>query len=454
MQPRNSSETLAGGDGHEKPSAAAPARGVTAAPGTGRRLSVGVAIFAVVLIVAFLIVHLLRSRQTQTLDADTAAAAGAAPAVDVVRVRTAPDTNLLTLPGETRGWYESTIYARVSGYAADWLVDIGDRVKKGQVLATIDTPELDAQLAATQAKLKASQAEVKVSQSSVDFAKSNYERIWFSPKGVVAQQDRDQAKAEYEGSIAKLNAADAQVNLDQADVDRLNSLEAFKKVTAPFAGIITDRRIDIGDLVTAGSTASTTSLFAIEQADKIRVFVDVPQAASAQIKVGMAAPVTTSEFIGRVFTGTVARTAGAIDPASRTLRVEVDIANPDLALLSGMYVQVAFSVRDAASLQIPASALVFRSTGPAVAVIDDADRVSFHDVSIARDQGDVVQIGSGLAKNDRIALNISSQIVDGQLVRPIESDEPAAPAPHEPVAQTNAAASPGPDQVIPEQAAK
>jgi RND family efflux transporter MFP subunit len=385
-------------------------------PRTGLKLGVGVAVFATALAIAFVLAHHRRAAEVASLAYETESAAAAPLAVDVVRVQMAPKTEPLTLPGETRAWYQTTLYARVNGYVEKWLVDIGDRVKKGQVLATIETPDLDDQLTAAQAKLKASEAQVKVAQANADFAKSTYTRWWESPQGVVSDQEKQEKKQEYDGSAAQLDAARAQVNLDKADVERLSTLAQFKQVTAPFDGVITGRRIDIGDLVTAGSTQNTTSLYSLAQSDQIRVFVDVPQSAAVNLKEGAVAQTTSSDLPGKIFAGKIARTSNAIDPVSRTLHVEVDIPNPDMTLLPGMYVQVQFQVNRAGLLQVPASALLFRSTGPQVAVVDDQGKVNFRDVTIARDQGDVVELNSGLDANDRVALNISSQIIDGDKV--------------------------------------
>ena len=389
--------------------------------GTGRRLGIFASTFAIVLLVAFYLVHHSKERDQALLETTTAERAEQPPPVDVVKVELAPPTQMLTLPGETRGWYSSTIYARVSGYLAKWFVDIGDHVKKDQVLATIDTPELDAQLAAAQAQLTAEQAEERVKEADAEFAKTTYERWQGSPKGVVSEQEREDKKARYEGGIAQLNAAKARVELDRANVERLTFLTKFKEVTAPFEGVITERRVDIGDLVTAGSTANTTSLFRIVQSDQIRVFADVPQSASVHLDVGTATEITTADRPGRVFKGNIARTSRSIDPRARTLRVEVDLPNNDFVLIPGMYVTVAFHLRPTTFVQVPASALLFRAAGPQVAVIDKSDTVKFQDVSIARDNGSFVEIASGLSEGDRVALNISNQIADGQKVTIAES---------------------------------
>jgi RND family efflux transporter MFP subunit len=398
----------------------------TYAPGTGNRLRIFAAGFAITLAIAFFVVQHLKNRDVTTLETATAAVAEQPRPVEVVKVELAPPVQLLTLPGETQGWYNSTIYARVSGYVASWVADIGDRVKKDQVLATIDTPELDAQLAAAQAQYAASEADVKVRESEAEFAKSTFDRWQGSPKGVVSDQEREDKKARYASSIAQLNAAKARVNLDQANVDRLTYLTRFKQVTAPYEGVITERRVDIGDLVTAGSTASTTLLFRIAQSEQIRVFANVPQSVSVDVGDGTMAQVTASEYPKRIFEGKVTRTSKAIDPRARTLRVEVDLANKDLALLPGMYVQVAFHLRPTSFVQVPASALLFRASGPQVALIEGDGTVKFQDVTIGRDEGNFVEIASGLSEGDKVALNISNQIADGDRVTVREEPKTAA----------------------------
>jgi RND family efflux transporter MFP subunit len=374
------------------------------------------AIVAACLAAGFLVVHHMRGQAATEL-ADTTKAEAAAPqAVVVVRAGNAPTTQALTLPGETAAWYESTIYARVNGYVAKWFVDIGDHVKKGEILATIETPELDAELGSAAAKLKAADAEVRVRQAQAAFAKTTYQRWRDSPRGVVSEQERESKKADFDSTVAQENAAAAEVNVDQSDVDRLTALERFKQVTAPYDGTIIERHIDIGNLVTAGSTASTTSLYRLSLNDPMRVFVDVPQSAAADIGVGLDATVTANSLPNRQFHGTVARTARSIDPRARTLRVEVDLPNKDSALVPGMYVQVAFRLKARGLVEVPASAMVFRTRGPQVAIVDKSGVVRFRPVEIARDDGDVVEIGSGVAPGDRVVLNISNQIAEGDKV--------------------------------------
>ena len=248
----------------------------------------------------------------------------------------------LTLPGETHAWYESTIYARVTGYVAKWNVDIGDHVSKGQVLAEIETPELDAQFVAAQAKLKATKADVRVAEAEAEFARTTYARWRDAPAGVVSEQEREDKKAAFDSAVARLEAARAHVALDQADVDHFAAFEKFKSVTAPYDGTIIERRIDIGNLVTAGSLSGTMPLYRMTKDDPMRVWVDVPQSAAADLmKCGVPVAIATNQSPGREVEGRIVRTAEAIDPQARTFRVEIDVPNPKGALVSGMYVQAA-----------------------------------------------------------------------------------------------------------------
>jgi RND family efflux transporter MFP subunit len=395
-------------------------------PGTARklvRLAIGTAL---ALGIGFVLVHHRNAASESQLASTTKQKAQEQPRVDVVTVGPPAATRSLVLPGETAAWYTATIYARVNGYVGKWLVDIGDQVKNGQILATIDTPELDAELNAAKARLKASEAQALVKQAQLEFAKTTYERWRNSPKGVVSEQEREDKKAQYAVAVAELNAAQAQVGRDQAEMDRLTALEGFKQVTAPFDGTIIDRHIDLGNLVTAGSTATTTSLYQITQDDPIRVFVDAPQSAAAQLMpVGTPTTITSDYLPNRRFEGAVTRTAQAISPESRTLRVEIDIPNTDRTLVSGTYVEVSFNIKSSGLIEIPAPALLFRTKGPQVAVVDDGV-VDIKDVTIARDNGNFVEISSGLREGAKVALNLSSQIEAGQKVEVNEIDQAQA----------------------------
>jgi RND family efflux transporter MFP subunit len=360
-------------------------------------------------------VHVIKSFHESILATATSENSSAPPLVDVITAKPAPSSISLTLPGETAAWYESTIYARVDGYVGKWSADIGDHVRKGQVLAVIETPDLDAQLAAAQAKLKAAQATVVARRADANFAKTTYARWRDAPKGVVSEQEREAKKAAYASGVAQLNEAQAQVNLDQADVNRYLTLTRFKQVIAPYTGRIVERKIDIGNLVTAGSTSSTTSLYRMVQDDPIRIFVDVPQDAAGDMKVKTPVQISAGHN-GQIFHGKITRTANAINQQTRTLKVEADIPNSHQALVAGMYVDVSFKIPTEGLIEVPAAALVFRSKGPQVAVVGKDNRVAFRPVTIVRDNGNVVEVGSGIAAGDTIVLNISSQVTEGETV--------------------------------------
>ena len=433
--------------GHPGPSTAnhhpAPAPGhphddgavsAVAARGTGLRVGLIAVVVVLGLAATFAYGLLFRKQNRADLEAATRLSAEVPLPVEVVRVHRASTDRLVALPGEARALYETTLYARTSGYLKNWAVDIGDRVKQGQVLATIETPELDDQLIAAQAKVAQAKAEADLADASAKFADVSYHR-WelAAPEGAVSAQDRDQKKAELDTARAKLEAAKASVNLADADVKRLQTLVGFKSVTAPFDGTVTQRHVDFGDLVTAGSTSSTTPLFTIARSDQIRVFVDVPQRVSPEIVVGMRASAAVDEFPDRPFEGKVSRTADSIDPVSRTLRVEVLVPNAELALKPGMFAQVTFkSDRRNPPLRIPASALTLRPSGPQVAVVSADGTVKMKAIKIRHDLGDFIEVSSGLEDGQSVALNLSSDVADGERVTahlvPDDEGQVAGPA--------------------------
>ena len=398
-------------------------------PGTGERLKRAAIIAAIVLGVAFVLVSVDRFFKARSVARATLAAATARPLVEVVTAKAVGAVQRLVLPGYTAAWHASTIYARVDGYVGDWYVDIGDRVRTGQVLAVIETPDLDAELAAARAQLKADQATVLVRKAETEFAQTTYERWRDSPKGVVSEQEREEKKAGYDSAVARQRSAEADVALAQARVNKYEALTQFKKVTAPYDGVITVRDIDIGNLVTAGSTSATTPLYVMTQNDPIRIFVDAPQSAADDL-ISSKAPVQvqTSAGVMREYSGKVTRTSQALNPQSRTLRVEVDIPNPKDEFVPGMYVKVGFGLPPRGLVQVPAAALVFRASGPQVALVDHSGRLTFRNVAIGRDNGNIVELSSGVAPGDQLALNVSSQISDGELVR-VQGVEAAGSAP-------------------------
>ena len=311
----------------------------------------------------------------------------------------------LTLPGTLQGMIESPIYARSTGYVLRWNTDIGAKVKKGDVLAVVDTPEIDQQLA--QAVAVRDQ-----SVSSLELAKTSFER-WdaLRKKDAVTQQELNERQSAFTQAQANLAAA-------EANVKRLKDLEQFKNVTAPFAGVVTHRNVEVGDLVDAANGGTSgRALFTMSQTDPLRVYVYVPQNFAQRIKVGDKVKVTQTELAGQVFEGAVVRTAGAIDAGTRTLQMEIDLPNKDDKLLAGSYVQAALPVNVASSaLIVPSNVILYRPDGTKVAVADANGRVKLVKVDIGHDLGDTLEILSGLQPTDTMVLNPPDSLADNDVV--------------------------------------
>ena len=277
------------------------------------------------------------------------------------------------LPGTVQAWYEAPIYARVPGYLKNWNFDYGAHVKKGDVLAEIETPDLDAQLMAAQAKLNSARAVVKVREAEEQFAQSTYQRWRNSPKGVVSVQEQESKEADYNSAKARLSSATAEVAADQGDVDRLQAMESFKNITAPFDGVVTARETDVGALINAGSGTgggSRPELFKVADIHMMRVYVQVPQQLSAGIKDGLKAELQLPQYPNKTFKATVATTSDSINTNARTLLVELHADDPDGELQPGAYAQVDFELpTDPNIVRVPTSALVFRERGMEVAMI-------------------------------------------------------------------------------------
>jgi RND family efflux transporter MFP subunit len=398
-------------------------------PDVTARLRRTAVVAVVALAAAFVVVSLDRYVKYRRVARATDQAAAALPAVDVISAQPVGAVQRLVLPGQTAAWHTSTIYARVNGYVGKWFVDIGDAVHRGQVLALIETPDLDAQLAAARAQLRAGEAQELVRKAEAELSRTTYERWRDSPKGVVSEQEREEKSADYQSAEARVKSAQADVALAQARVDQYTALAQFKAVTAPYDGVITNRDIDIGNLVTAGSTSATTPLYVMTQNDPIRIFVDVPQSAAADLVDGSTVvQIQSGNAGGREYTAKLTRSSHAVDLQARTVRAEVDIANASQQFVPGMYLKVAFALAPKGLVQVPAAALLFRAAGPQVAQVDASGRLSFRDVAIARDDGSVVELASGVAPGDHLALNVSSQIRDGERVSARQLDGSAASA--------------------------
>jgi RND family efflux transporter MFP subunit len=345
----------------------------------------------------------------------------AVPVVAVIKPHGGATRQHLVLPGTVQAWYEAPIYARVNGYLKDWYFDYGAHVKKGDLLAEIDAPDLDAQLAAAQAKLNAAKAVVKVRQAEEQFAETTYQRWRESPKGVVSVQEQESKEADYNSSVARLNSAQAEAAADQGEVDRLQALESFKRITAPFDGIVTARETDIGALINAGSGTgggSGPELFRVADIHEMRIYVQVPQQLSAGIQHGMIANLHLPQYPDKTFKATVATTSSAINQAARTLLVELHAANPDGELQPGAYAQVDFDVPgNPHVVRIPTSALVFREHGMEVATLGPEDKVELKPVVLGRNLGTEVEVVSGLSLSDRVINSPPDSLSAGDKVR-------------------------------------
>ncbi|PLT17784.1 MULTISPECIES: efflux RND transporter periplasmic adaptor subunit [Ralstonia] len=335
----------------------------------------------------------------------------------------------LTLPGTLQGYVESPIYARTSGYVLRWFKDIGAHVDKGEVLALLDTPEVDQELNQAQATRNQAAARKALAQTSL----TRWQNL--RQKDAVSQQELDER-------TSAANQAQADLAAAEANVRRLQELQGFRRVVAPFAGVVTKRNVDVGTLVNAGNAGANRELFTLAQTDPLRIYLYVPQAYSQQVKVGQDVAVTLSELPGQTFHGTIARASGAIDATTRTMQVEVQLPNKDGRLLPGAYVQVAIkgkssgdSASASASAQgtylVPTNTLLFRKEGPRIAIAENG-RVDLRPVTIGRDYGRTVEIVSGLKATDALILNPADSIEQGEavtIVTPAPASAPAASAP-------------------------
>ncbi|HTR04536.1 MAG TPA: efflux RND transporter periplasmic adaptor subunit [Thermoanaerobaculia bacterium] len=339
----------------------------------------------------------------------------AAPIVSVVQPKPGDPQRELVLPGNVEAFTDAPIYARTSGYLKAWFSDIGATVKKGQLLATIDAPEVDQQLQQARAQENTAMANEQLATLTADRASKLVDT------NAISRQ-------EYDNAISARDARRAELASARANVGRLEQLVGFQRIEAPFAGTITARETDVGQLVDAGSNGAGHELFRIASTDKLRVYIGVPQARSTAAIPGVEVDLTLSERPGKTYRGVITRTSNAIDPVTRTLRVEVDLDNPRGEILPGAYAQVHLKPADAVSaLLVPASALLFRAEGPRVAVVDDASKVNLAPVTLGRDFGTQVEVVDGLKATDRIIDNPPDAILQGQLVRVAAPAAPPAP---------------------------
>lgn len=316
----------------------------------------------------------------------------------------------VALPGTLQGAVQAPIAARAAGYVRSWNKDIGAHVEKGDVLAELEAPELDQQVSQAQAARDQTASTVTLAETTV----ARWDAL--RKKDVVSQQDLDERRAGLVQARANLAAADA-------NLQRLKQLEAFKHVTAPFAGIVTKRNVDVGDLI----DMSGKPLFTLSQTDPLRVYVSVPQTWANLVKTGQSVDVTQAELGNRAFKGQVTRTSGSIDAATRTMQVEVSLPNKDGALLPGAYVQVALPLAASPTLSVPSNALLFRAEGTRVALVDGQGKVTLRAVTLGRNNGTTVEVTTGLQATDRLVLNPPDSLTDGDVVT--TQAPPAAKAP-------------------------
>jgi RND family efflux transporter MFP subunit len=372
----------------------------------------------VVLVVVGAFTLIQRRSQYRALAKETESLA--IPTVTVIHATAANGQEDLVLPGTMQAYVESPIYARTSGYVKKWYHDIGTRVKQGELLADIDTPEVDQQLSQAKADLATSQANANLSKITADRLQE-----LIKTDGV--------SKQEVDNAVGDLAAKNAIVRSAGANVGRLEELEAFKHVIAPFSGVVTRRQTDIGQLVNAGNGGATQELFSLAQTDPLRVYINVPEAYAPSIHPGLPAYLELAQYAGRKFEGKVARTAESIDLASRTLLTEVDVPNHIGELLPGGYAQVHLAVVvSGGHVQVPVNALLFRAEGLRAVLVDSNHKIHLRPLTVGRDYGTSLEVLQGLSTSDWLVLNPADSLEENQSVNVKEIQQKPAASPATP----------------------
>jgi RND family efflux transporter MFP subunit len=365
-------------------------------------------IVAACLILAVIIFAGIRSHE-EAAQRESAAEESGAPSVSVVYPKPASTSDEITLPGSTQPFIDTPVFARTSGYLKSWRTDIGARVKKGELLAEIETPELDQQLKQAESDLKNAKANLEIAEVT----NSRWQKM--VKADTVSQQEADQTASSFHAMQASFEAA-------KANVRRLEQLQSFEKVVAPFDGVITARNTDIGALIQAGDSSTPRELFHIMGIRTLRIYISVPEVDASSVKIGEKVDVTLDSLPGEKFTGTLVRTAEAIDPTSRTLNTEVDVENPDGRLLPGAYATVGLKVPSSVgAVLIPTNTLLFRSEGLRVGVARNG-HAELVPITIGRDFGNTVEVIAGLTTKDALISDPSDSLVNGAEVR---VEEPA-----------------------------
>jgi RND family efflux transporter MFP subunit len=411
----------------------------TRPPSTARTLHVVLLLLVAVVIVAGVVFFGINARiQTAAAVKETTREL-AIPAVAIIHPKPGAVKNEVVLPGNIQAFTDAPIYARSSGYLKQWNVDIGGHVKAGQVLATIEAPELDQQVRQAKASIQQTQASLDQAIANEAQGKANEElarvtaQRWQNlvAKGAVSRQENDQYQAQYQAQVANLNAleqaiaaARSNIAVAEANLGRLQEMQAYEIVKAPFDGIVTARNIDVGALINAGNGGPAQELFHLAATDKLRVYVNVPQADSRAAAPGLKSYLTLAEFPGRKFQGELVRTAGAIDAATRTLLTEVDVDNTSGELRPGAYAEVHLMIPEGSrSLILPVNTLIFRSEGLRVGVVRNGNRADLVPVILGKDFGNEVEVVSGIDENDLVIANPPDSLSSGAAVQVVQSSD-------------------------------
>jgi RND family efflux transporter MFP subunit len=382
---------------------------------TSKQVFAACAGLAIVLGGLFAFTYLPRRNARAALEKDVKSAETAAPRVEVVAPKVVASDRALVLPGSIQALEETVVHSRVSGYVRKWNVDIGDKVTEGQVLAELDTPELDRELTQAYAQMAQVKAGLLQAEANRDLSKSNLSRYeQLVPAGVASQQDLEQRQGQAHVDAAAVTVAQASITVAAASIQRIRDLKNFAKLVAPFAGTVVSRTVERGALISAGNGSP---LFRIAATDPVRVFVGVPQDVAPSVRLNAPAQVSVREFAGQAFAGTVARTSGALDPATRTMNTEVRVPNPDNKLLTGMYAEVALTLPSPHRvLEVPATALYNDAKGPRVAVVDAENKIHFVPITIERDTGATLLVSTGLDGTERVVKLANVQLGEGAKV--------------------------------------
>lgn len=389
----------------------------------------------VAVFVTFLVIGIVyRLKHNGALAAGAAQTASTPP--QVIFIRPVPSAIAdWPLPGSTQAMQDAIVYARVSGYLSKRYVDIGARVKAGQLLAEIQSPELDQQLSQARANLQQAQKQLDLQKANLELAQTTLVRFQGADKeGAVAKEAVDQSVSAFRTAQAAVAAAQATVDANQATVRQFEAMTGFERVLAPFDGTITQRNVDVGALITAGSPVNNTSvapgnvagmptgLFEVSQVDTLRVFVSVPQVFAGNVKPGLSAQIAVRGFLNTPVMATVARTADALDPATRTLLTEVDVPNSSRAMFPGEFVYVRFKIAPTGRRwKIPATALIFDANGTQVMLVGADDKLHVQKVTVGRDFGDTIDIQAGLSGGESIVEQPDVSLQEGQVVTPVPS---------------------------------